>query len=122
MVALIALGAFLSGIGLMVGMSVWESTLQRHIPGDSLSRVSSYDWFGSFAFYPVGLAIWGPISAAIGIHTSLWLAFAFFIVAIMVLVAIPDVRRLAAVPDKVATEERPGVGVSLPARPEGDAS
>jgi MFS family permease len=122
LVALIALGAFLSGIGLMVGMSVWESTLQRHIPGESLSRVSSYDWFGSFAFYPVGLAIWGPISAAIGIQTSLWLAFAFFIVAIMILVAVPDVRRLAAAPDKASAEERPGLGVRLPPRPEGDAS
>ena len=121
MVALISLGAFLSGIGLMVGCRSGNRRSSAN-PGDSLSRVSSYDWFGSFAFYPVGLAIWGPISAAIGIHTSLWLAFAFFIVAIMVLVAIPDVRRLAAVPDKVATEERPGVGVSLPARPEGDAS
>jgi predicted MFS family arabinose efflux permease len=93
-VALIAFGAFLSGIGLMVGMSVWESTLQRHIPSEALSRVSSYDWFGSAAFYPIGLAIWGPISAAIGIHTSLWLAFALFIASLLALLAVPDVRRL----------------------------
>jgi predicted MFS family arabinose efflux permease len=93
-VALIDFGAFLSGIGLMVGMSVWESTLQRHIPGEALSRVSSYDWFGSAAFYPIGLAMWGPISAAIGIHTSLWLAFALFIVSLLALLAVPDVRRL----------------------------
>jgi hypothetical protein len=32
---------------MMLGMSVWESTLQRHIPAESLSRVSSYD-FGLF--------------------------------------------------------------------------
>jgi hypothetical protein len=33
--------------------------LQRHIPDEWLSRVTSYDWFGSFAFYPLGLAAWG---------------------------------------------------------------
>lgn len=102
-VAVIAFGALLSGIGLMVGMSVWESTLQRHIPGEALSRVSSYDWFGSAAFYPFGLAIWGPISAAIGIHTSLWLAFALFMASLLALLAVPDVRRLPWAPVAVAT-------------------
>ena len=99
---LIAFGALLSGIGLMLGMSVWESTLQRHIPGEALSRVSSYDWLGSFAFYPLGLAIWGPVSAAIGIHTSLWLAFALFMISILALLAVPDVRRLPWAPVTVA--------------------
>ena len=50
----------------MLGNSVWESTLQRHIPAESLSRVSAYDWFGSLAFYPLGLAVWGPIADAAG--------------------------------------------------------
>lgn len=45
------------GIGLMLGMSVWETTLQREIPAESLSRVPSYDWFVSYAVYPIGLAI-----------------------------------------------------------------
>ena len=53
-VPLIACGALLSGAGMALAISVWESTLQRHIPGESLSRVSSYDWFGSLAFYPLG--------------------------------------------------------------------
>jgi MFS family permease len=100
-VAVIAFGALLSGIGLMLGMSVWESTLQRHIPAAALSRVSSFDWFASFAFYPLGLAIWGPISAAIGIHTALWTAFALFIASLLALVAVPDVRALPWAPVRV---------------------
>ena len=52
---------------MMLGNSVWESTLMRHVPHESLSRVSAYDWFGSLAFQPLGLAIWGPIAAIIGI-------------------------------------------------------
>jgi MFS family permease len=92
----LAIGAFLSGIGLMVGMSVWESTLQRHIPQESLSRVSSYDWFGSYAFLPLGLALWGTVAGAIGIHTSLWIAFTLFAVGIAGLLALPDTRRFTA--------------------------
>lgn len=97
-VALLALGAFLSGAGMMLGNSVWESTLQRHVPAESLSRVSSYDWFGSFAFYPVGLAIWGPVAAGIGVAPALWLAFGLMMVVVLVLLALPDVRRLPPEP------------------------
>ncbi len=102
-VALLACGALLSGAGMMLGMSVWESTLQRYIPAESLSRVSSYDWFGSMAFYPLGLAVWGPVAAVIGISLSLWLAFGLFIAAIVTLLAVPDIRRLPAKPRPVST-------------------
>jgi predicted MFS family arabinose efflux permease len=92
--ALLACGAFLSGAGMMLGMSVWESTLQRNVPAESLSRVSSYDWFGSFAFYPLGLAVWGPVAGAIGISTALWLAFGLFVALIAAQLAVPDTRRM----------------------------
>lgn len=62
----IAIGAFAFGTGMMFGNAVWESALQRHIRPDALSRVSAHDWFGSFAFAPVGLAIWGPIAQSLG--------------------------------------------------------
>ena len=94
---LLAVGAFLSGLGMMLGMSVWESTLQRHIPGESLSRVASYDWFGSYAFYPLGLALWGSVAGAIGLHSALWLAFGLFAAAAALLIAVPDTRRFAGV-------------------------
>ena len=93
---LLAVGAFLSGLGMMLGMSVWESTLQRHIPADSLSRVASYDWFGSYAFYPLGLALWGSVAGAIGLHTALWLAFGLFGVIAALLLLVPDTRRFAS--------------------------
>ena len=95
---LLAVGAFASGLGMMLGNSVWESTLQRHIPGDALSRVSSYDWFGSFAFYPLGLAAWGSIAHGIGLHAALWLAFGLFAASALALLTLPEVRRFAAAP------------------------
>ena len=90
---LLAFSAFVSGFGMMLGMAVWESTLQRHIPGDTLSRVSSYDWFGSYAFYPLGLATWGALAGAIGLHTALWVATGLFAASAITLLAVPDVRR-----------------------------
>ena len=97
-VPVLALGALLSGAGMTLGMSVWDSTLQRHIPPESLSRVSSYDWFGSMAFTPVGLALWGPIAVGIGIQESLWLAFGLMVASICVLISIPAIRALPAYP------------------------
>jgi MFS family permease len=93
---LLAIGAFLSGVGMMLGNSVWESTLQRHIPGQELSRVSSYDWFGSFVFYPLGLATWGIVAGAIGLHPTLWIAAGLFAAAAVGLLALPEVRRFEA--------------------------
>jgi MFS family permease len=96
--AVLAFGAFLCGVGLMLGMSVWESTLQRHIPGESLSRVSSYDWFGSFVFVPLGLAMWGPLAGVIGISAALWLAFGLFMAFVVGLLTLPEIWRLPAYP------------------------
>jgi predicted MFS family arabinose efflux permease len=88
----VAAGAFLSGVGMTVGMSVWESTLQRGVPIEALSRVSSYDWFGSYAFYPLGMVLWGPVAAAIGTSGALWIAFGAGIAAVSTLLTLPDTR------------------------------
>lgn len=95
---LIACGALLAGAGMALATSLWESTLQRHIPSESLSRVSSYDWFGSLAFAPLGLAVWGSVAAAIGISVSLWVAFGLVVALTLALVAVPDVRNLPREP------------------------
>ena len=96
--AILLASAFLSGNGLTLGMSVWETTLQRHIPQGELARVSSYDWFGSLAFFPLGLAMWGPIAAVVGTSAALWIAFGMFAATLAALVAIPDIRRLPPAP------------------------
>jgi len=90
----IAIGAFVFGIGMMFGNAVWESALQRHVRPEALSRVSAYDWFGSFAFAPVGLAIWGPIAAAVGVSEALWISAGVSLVSTIALLTVRDVRRL----------------------------
>jgi MFS family permease len=90
----IALGALAFGVGMMFGNAVWESALQRHIRPEALSRVSAYDWFGSFAFAPVGLAIWGPIADATGIGNALWLSAGIILASTLALLCVRDVREL----------------------------
>jgi MFS family permease len=90
----IAAGAFLAGCGNMVFNSLWETTLQRHVAPAALSRVSAYDWFGSLAFQPVGLALAGPLAAAIGTAATLWIASAGSLAVAGILVATPSVRHL----------------------------
>jgi MFS family permease len=112
-VPVLALGALLSGGAMMLGNSVWESTLQRHIPRESLSRVSAYDWFGSLAFYPLGLAIWGPIAGAVGLGASLWVASTLLIATTLALLAVPQIRRLPAAPTQAAGPEPQIVSTSI---------
>jgi MFS family permease len=92
----VACGTFLAGTGNMVFNSLWETALQRHIAPAALSRVSAYDWFGSLAFQPVGLAIAGPLAAGLGESTTLWIAAAGSVAMASVLVATPSVRALTA--------------------------
>jgi uncharacterized membrane protein len=95
-VVVIGAGALLAGVGNMVFNSLWETSLQQHVPPAALSRVSAYDWFGSLAFQPVGLIVAGPAAAAIGISTTLWIAAAGSLAIAALSVATPSVRRLEA--------------------------
>jgi MFS family permease len=94
--AVVAFGALLGGVALMLGNSVWEATLQARVPEESLGRVSAYDWFGSLAFNPLGMAIWGPVAALIGIHSALWLAAALAFAATATLLSVPAIRAVQA--------------------------
>jgi predicted MFS family arabinose efflux permease len=95
-VAIVAVGAGVSEIGLIVGMTSWESTLQGNIDPSQLSRVAAYDWFGSLAFQPLGLAVWGVVAASVGYHTCLWVAFGLAIASAAVLLLAGDVRSLSS--------------------------
>ncbi len=90
----VALGAVLIGFGMMFGNTVWEATLQTHIPIESLSRVSAYDWFGSIVFAPIGAALWGPLSEVMGLEPALLLAAGLTFASAAALLAVPDIRRL----------------------------
>jgi MFS family permease len=101
----IALTEIGSGLSIGVAGTLWETTLQRNVPPEALSRVSAYDWMGSTALRPLGLAIVGPVAEAIGVKETLLAAFALTMVSSLTLLAIPDMWKITA--DSAA--ERPGV-------------
>jgi MFS family permease len=94
--------SLLAGAGLMISNTVWETTLQRHVPAEALSRVSAYDWFGSLAFQPIGFAIWGPVAELSGVSTTLWVAFSIQIVTTTALLLVPSIRHLRSGPPETA--------------------
>src|SRR6478752_4650303 len=62
---------FIGGIGIEPFNVYWQAALQREIEPDKLARVSSLDWMASFGFMPLGLALTGPLAAALGEQTVL---------------------------------------------------
>jgi hypothetical protein len=93
-VPLIAACAFLGGIQLATFTTIWDTTMQREIPAEMLSRLSAYDWFGSLVFLPIGYAIVGPVSHVIGIRATFLAGCAYVVVSVAAVLCIPTVRQL----------------------------
>jgi MFS family permease len=91
---LILLAALVMGLGVELFGVYWDTSLQQHVPEHALSRVSSYDALGSFIFIPLGQIAAGPIAEAIGVDETLYLAAAVVTLAVLAMVATPDIRRL----------------------------
>ncbi|MFA7324596.1 MAG: MFS transporter, partial [Candidatus Nanopelagicales bacterium] len=90
----ITAGAFALGFSMEVFMVIWFTAMQSNIPRDALSRVSSYDAMGSLMLGPVGLALAGPLAAAVGLQTAFLLAATVALVAIAVSLLAPSIWRL----------------------------
>jgi MFS family permease len=91
----------LAGAGLSLFDVWWTTALAQRIPPNALSRVSSYDWMGSFALLPVGYLLAGPIAEAIGAPEVLIVGGAVGVVIAALGFAIPDVWRLRRVTEAV---------------------
>ena len=86
--------AFLAGIGVETFAILWDTAMQQEIPADRLSRVYSYDALGSWALVPLGYAIAGPVSEAIGTRPTLMGAAALSLLATVSVLFVPEVRHL----------------------------
>jgi MFS family permease len=110
----IVLSEAASGFSIGVAGTLWETTLQRNVPPEALSRVSSYDWMGSTVLRPLGLVVVGPIAVAIGVEETLLVAFALTMISSLTLLLVPDMWRItgdgapsvpAVVPDETVGAE-----------------
>jgi len=94
-VAAIAALEAVTGVAVSLAFTLWEMSLQEHIPSRALSRVSSYDFTASVGLMPIGLALAGPISNAIGLHTALRLMSVIGMASALACLAVPAVRQLS---------------------------
>ena len=94
----IAAGSFLGGGSMSVFGALWNTTMQREIPDEVLSRVSAYDWFGSLVLLPLGMAVVGPVATALGTDVVLTAA------AVLVVVLTAAALTVSAVTDLTAPE------------------
>jgi len=53
------------------GTIVWATVKQREVPPALLGRVSSLDWLISIGLLPLSFALTGPVSAVLGVRTTL---------------------------------------------------
>ncbi|MCW2540948.1 MAG: transporter [Frankiales bacterium] len=90
----IALTFFVAGVCSDIFEVLWSTALQQHIPDDALSRVSSYDAFGSFVMGPLGLAVAGPLAAAFGTRSIVLSCAALVFAATATGLTSPAVRNL----------------------------
>jgi MFS family permease len=67
-----SLAAFeaVTGVAVALCFTIWETALQERIPAEAQSRVSSFDYLGSLTLMPIGYALVGPVSDALGIRTT----------------------------------------------------
>jgi predicted MFS family arabinose efflux permease len=94
--ALVTAFAFVLGIAWELMAVLWFTALQVNVPRESLSRVSAYDAMGSLMFGPIGLALAGPLIAAIGLESAFLLSAAVITVAVLATLLSPAVRNLTS--------------------------
>jgi hypothetical protein len=75
--------------------TLWETSIQEHIPERSVSRVGSYDLFVSVGLLPFGTAIFAPLSEVLGLQETLFLMSAVGVAAAAAVLSVPSVRQLA---------------------------
>src|SRR3954447_9348110 len=84
-----------TGVAVSLAFTLWETSLQQHIPTRALSRVSSYDFTASAGLMPIGLVLAGPLADALGLHATLHLMSAVGVASALACLAVPAVRGLA---------------------------
>ncbi|MDP4506010.1 MFS transporter [Nonomuraea turcica] len=92
----IVAGAFVLGVCFDVFGVLWQTTMQREVPAESLSRVSSYDMLGSLMFGPIGLMLAGPAAEVFGTEESLLGCAVLIVVSTLGALLAPGVRNLRA--------------------------
>ncbi|MBC7593003.1 MAG: hypothetical protein H7288_03535, partial [Kineosporiaceae bacterium] len=80
--------------GFSIPNTLWFTALQDNVPAHLIARVSSFDWMGSTALRPIGLAIVAPIAAVFGPAVVLLVAAGVTAATLVGVTVHPSVRGL----------------------------
>lgn len=97
----------LTGVCVAASFTLWEATLQEHVPETTISRVSSMDYFVTVGVMPAGTALAGPVAAGIGLKPTMVGMTVIGAAAALACAASGSVRAL----------RRPPSGLPVPASP-----
>jgi MFS family permease len=92
--AIVTILEALTGVGVVVCFTVWETALQERIPEASQSRVSSFDYLGSLTLMPLGYLLVGPAADLLGNRGAALTATLITLAVALVVAAGRDVRSL----------------------------
>jgi MFS family permease len=84
----------LAGAGVSVFFTLWEVSLQEHIPSRALSRVSSFDYLAASALMPISTIAVGPLAGAFGARATLLGMTALGILCAVAFASVNQVRTL----------------------------
>jgi MFS family permease len=90
----VALLEALTGVGVVVCFTVWETALQERIPEAAQSRVSSFDYLGSLTLMPLGYLVVGPAAELLGNKGAALAATLITLAVALAVAAGRDVRTL----------------------------
>ncbi|MFD7897608.1 MFS transporter [Streptomyces sp. NPDC059743] len=94
-----------AGTGLALSMTMWSSLVQERIPADRLSRVMSYSTLGQVLPVPLGYVAAGPLSTVFGVRATLAAGAAVIAVAVIVPLAVHQIRTLSLAPAVPVADE-----------------
>jgi MFS family permease len=106
----IAYGVYQAGIAF--GNNMFETVMQSEVPRELLSRVDSFTWLVALGLLPLGQALAGPLSDAVGTDAVLIGAAALVVVSCAAGIAAPSVRAIT----RVSTPASPAAPAPLPGR------
>jgi MFS family permease len=105
-IPLVGLLEVTAGIGVTVSNALWWTAMQQNVPTEAMSRVISYEYAATLSIVPLGAALAGPFSHAIGASSALIVCCAAGIAIKFAALLVRDIRTLQAgsPPPRVATE------------------
>ncbi|WKX73986.1 MFS transporter [Streptomyces sp. XD-27] len=90
-----------------LGDTLWYTALHENVPEEALGRISSFDFFGSQLFKPIGFALVGPVGAAVGANTVMLGSAGLLVLVTVAILFVPGVWQIRSAEAATEAEATP---------------